>query len=119
MAAVTVCSDFGAQEKKICVTAFTFPPCICHEVMERTAMILVFGVFFFLRFKSALHSPLSLSSGDSLVPLHFLLLRVVVFAYLRLLILVTAFFPGISIVIPWSVFLFWYQYHTVLFSVAL
>ena len=41
MAAVTVCSDFGAQEKKI-VTASTFSPSICHEVMGPDAMIFVF-----------------------------------------------------------------------------
>ena len=41
MAAVTVHSDFGAQEKKIC-HSFHFPPSICHEVMEPDAVILVF-----------------------------------------------------------------------------
>ena len=39
MAAVTVHSDFGAQERKY-VTASTFS--ICHEVMGLYAMILVF-----------------------------------------------------------------------------
>ena len=38
MAAVTVHSDFGAQEN---VTASTFPSSICHEVIELDAMILV------------------------------------------------------------------------------
>ena len=33
-AAVTVCSDFGAQENKS-VTVSTFFPPICHEVMGR------------------------------------------------------------------------------------
>ena len=33
MAAVTVCSDFGVQEIKS-VTVSTFPPSICHEVMD-------------------------------------------------------------------------------------
>ena len=32
MAAVTICSDFGAQENKIC-HCFHFPPSICHEVI--------------------------------------------------------------------------------------
>ena len=32
MAAVTICSDFGAQER-ISVTVSTFSPSICHEVM--------------------------------------------------------------------------------------
>ena len=42
MAAVTVCSDFGAYENKISVTASTFSPSIWHEVMESDAVILVF-----------------------------------------------------------------------------
>ena len=41
MAAVTICSDFGAQENKIC-HCFHFFPSICHEVMGLDAMILVF-----------------------------------------------------------------------------
>ena len=41
MAAVTICSDFGAQENKVC-HCFHFFPSICHEVMEPDAMILVF-----------------------------------------------------------------------------
>ena len=32
MTAVTVCSDFGAQENKIC-HSFYFSPSICHEVI--------------------------------------------------------------------------------------
>ena len=40
MAAVTVCSDFGPQENKIC-HCFYFFPSICHEVMGPDAMILV------------------------------------------------------------------------------
>ena len=40
MAVVTVHSDFGAQENKIC-QASTFPPSICHEVMGLDAMILI------------------------------------------------------------------------------
>ena len=39
-AAVTTCSDFGAQENKP-ATASTFSPSICHEVMGPDAMILV------------------------------------------------------------------------------
>ena len=39
MAAVTVCSDFGAQENSLSL----FPlPSICHEVMGLDAMIVVF-----------------------------------------------------------------------------
>ena len=40
MAAVTVHSDFGAQENKIC-HCLHFSP-ICHEVMGLVAMVLVF-----------------------------------------------------------------------------
>jgi len=38
---VTICSDFGAQENKVC-HCFTVSPSICHEVMGLDAMILVF-----------------------------------------------------------------------------
>ena len=41
MIAVTICSDFGAQENKIC----HFSPSICHEVRGPDAMILVFWMF--------------------------------------------------------------------------
>ena len=41
MAAVTVHSDFGAQENKVC-HCFHFSPSICHEVMELDVMILGF-----------------------------------------------------------------------------
>ena len=41
MASVTVCGDFGAQKRKS-VTASTFSPSICHEVMGPDAMISVF-----------------------------------------------------------------------------
>ena len=40
-AAVTIHSDSGAQENKIC-HCFPFSPSICHEVMGPDAMILVF-----------------------------------------------------------------------------
>ena len=40
MDAVTILSNFGAQEKKS-VTASTFPTSICNEVMGLDAMILV------------------------------------------------------------------------------
>ena len=45
MAAITVHSDFGAQENKP-VTASTFSPSICHEVMGLDTMILVFLMLF-------------------------------------------------------------------------
>ena len=41
MAAVTICSDFGAPKIKF-VTLSTVSPSICHEVMEPDAMIFVF-----------------------------------------------------------------------------
>ena len=47
----------------------TDSPSICHEVMGPEAMILVFWM---LSFKPTFHSPLSLSSRGSLVPLCFL-----------------------------------------------
>ena len=51
MSAVTICSDFGTQENKVChcfhiftyyLTVSTFSPTICHEVMGPDAMTLVF-----------------------------------------------------------------------------
>ena len=41
MAVVTVYSDFGAQENKICRVSIVSPS-ICHEVMGPDAMILSF-----------------------------------------------------------------------------
>ena len=46
MAAVTICSDFGAQKIKS-VTFSTVSPSICHEVMGPDAMILVFWMLSF------------------------------------------------------------------------
>ena len=46
MAAVSIHSDSGAQENKIC-HASTFSPSICHEVMGPDAMILVFRMLSF------------------------------------------------------------------------
>ena len=58
------------EPKKIkSVTVSIVSPSICHEVMGPDAMIFIFWM---LSFKPALHSPLSLSSGGSLVPLCFL-----------------------------------------------
>ena len=51
------------------VMVYTVFPSICHEVMGPDAMFLVFWM---LSFKPTFHSPLSLSSRGSLVPLHFL-----------------------------------------------
>ena len=41
MAAVTICSDFGAPKIKSLIVSIVYPP-ICHEVMRLDAMILVF-----------------------------------------------------------------------------
>ena len=41
MAAVTICSGFGAQENKVCHCFYCFLS-ICHEVMGPDVMILVF-----------------------------------------------------------------------------
>ena len=46
MAAVTICSDFGAQKIKS-ATVSTVSPSICHEVMGPDAMIFVFCVVSF------------------------------------------------------------------------
>ena len=51
------------------VTVSIVSPSICHEVMGPDAMILDFWM---LSFKPTFHSPLSLSSRGSLVPLRFL-----------------------------------------------
>ena len=51
------------------VTASTFSPSICHEVMGPDAMILFFEYWVL---SQLFHSPLSPLSGSSLVPLHFL-----------------------------------------------
>ena len=40
MAAVTIYSDFGAQESKVCHCFHCFPS-ICHEVMGLDVMILL------------------------------------------------------------------------------
>ena len=42
MASVTICSDFGAQENKVCHCFSIVSPSICHEVMGPDATILVF-----------------------------------------------------------------------------
>ena len=41
MAAVTIHSDCGGQENKVC-HGFIFSPSVCHEVMGLEAMILAF-----------------------------------------------------------------------------
>ena len=86
MAAVTICSDFGAQENKVCYCFHCFPS-ICHEEMGSNAMILVFwmlsykptfSLFSFTFFKRLFSS--SLLSA----------IRVVSSSYLRLLLFLPA-----------------------------
>ena len=49
MTAVTICSDFGAQENKVSVSIVSLS--ICHEMMGLDAMILVFlNVEFYANF---------------------------------------------------------------------
>ena len=46
MAAVSICSDFGAQKIKS-LTVSIISPSICHKVMGLDAMILVFWMLSF------------------------------------------------------------------------
>ena len=89
MAAVTICSDFGAQENKVCHVSIVSPS-ICHEVMELDALTLVFWM---LNFKS-IFSPFTfikrLFSSSSLSTI-----RVLSSAYLRLFL----FLPAILILL--------------------
>ena len=63
MAAVTMYSDFGAQENKACHSFHCFPIYL-HEVMRLDNMILVFWSWVL---SYLFHSPLSLTSRGSLV----------------------------------------------------
>ena len=84
MAAVTIHSDFGSQENKICKLFFS--PAICHEVMGPVTMVLDFQM---LNFKLAF----SLSSFIFIKRLSsslFFASRVVSSAYLRWLIFLPA-----------------------------
>ena len=102
MAAVTICSDFGAQKIKS-VIVFIVSPSVCHEVMGPDAMIFAFWRLSFkpafslssFTFTKRFFSSTSLSA-----------LRVVSYAYLRLLIflptiLMTFILPHLALtVIP-------------------
>ena len=69
MAAVAICSDLESKKIKS-VSVFIVSLSIYHEVMGPDAVIFVFRM---LSFKPTFsHSPLSLSSGGSLVLLCFL-----------------------------------------------
>ena len=86
MAAVTICSDLGAQEIKS-ATVPIVSPSICHEVMALDAKLFIFWMLSFqpgfshssLTFVKRFHSSSSLSAK-----------RVVPSAYLRLLIFLLA-----------------------------
>ena len=86
MAAVTICTDFGAPKYEVCHCFHCFP-IYCHEGMELDAMILVFWMLSFkptfslssFTFIKRPFSPSSLSA-----------IRVVSSAYLRLLIFLLA-----------------------------
>ena len=60
MAAVTICSDFGAQENKLLL--FPLFPHLCAKILVFECWVL----------SQIFHSPLSPSSRGSLVPLRFL-----------------------------------------------
>ena len=87
MAAATIHSDLKPKKIKS-VTASTFSPFICHEVMGLDGMILVFEGWVL---SQLFHSPPSPSSRVSLIPLHFLPL-VWYPLHLRLLIFLPAIF---------------------------
>ena len=75
------------EPKKIkLLTVSIVSPSICYEVMGPDAMIFIFWM---LSFKPGFHSPFSLSSRGSLVPL-LSAIRVVSSAYLRLLMFLSA-----------------------------
>ena len=66
-----ICSDFEAQENKVCHCFYCFP--IYFPWSDGTnAMVPWAFIFWMLSFKPTFHLPLSPSSGDSLVPLNFL-----------------------------------------------
>ena len=68
MAAVTICSDTGAQQNKVCHCFCCFPS-TCHWLLGPDAMIFFFWI---LSFKSAFSLSLSPPTRGSLVPLFFL-----------------------------------------------
>ena len=63
------CAVILEPKKLTSATISTASPSTCHEVMGLDAMILIFWM---LSLRLLFHSPLSLSSRDSLVLLHFL-----------------------------------------------
>ena len=82
MAAVTICSDFGAPPKWSQLFFALFPHLFAMKWWDRMPWSLFFGCWFL---NQLFHSPLSLSLRGSVVPL-FSTIRVVSSAYLRLFI---------------------------------
>ena len=83
MAAVTICSDFGTQENRIC-HCFHFFPLFAMKWWDQ----MPWSFFECWVLSQLFHAPLSPLSWSSLVPLHFLPL--VSSVYLRLLIFLQA-----------------------------
>ena len=87
MAAVTICSDFGAQENKVCHCFPLFPHLFAMKWWDQIPWSSFFECW---ALSQLFHSPLSPSSGGSLIPL--CTIRVVSSAYLRLLIFLPSTF---------------------------
>ena len=82
MGAITICSDFGAPQNIKSVTVSIVSPSISHEVMGQDAMIFVFWVLSFkLTFSLSSFTFIKRLFSSSLFAI-----RVVSYAYLRLLI---------------------------------
>ena len=81
MAAVPICSDFRAQNRKS-LTASSFSSSTCHEVMGPDAAILVFRM---LSFQPTFFTLLFHPHRDALCPSSLSVIRVVSPAHLRLL----------------------------------
>ena len=86
MAAVTICSDFGAQENEVCQFPL-FPHLFAMKWWDWMPWSYIFECWVV---SQVFHSPLSLSSRGSLVPRHFLWNGGVICIYLRLLIFLPA-----------------------------
>ena len=67
MAAVTICSDFGPPPQIKSLNVSIVSPSIRHEVMSPDHLNVVLS--------QLIHSPLSLSSRGSFIPLYFLSLE--------------------------------------------
>ena len=72
VAAVTICSDFGAQENKVCHCFYFFPFYLPWSDRTRCHDISFLNVEFKTSFFILIFHPHQETSRDSLVPLHFL-----------------------------------------------